>query len=122
MPLLKHGEKPKKAHRDLHREVVESAMDVIRRKGYTNWAVGLATAHIAKIVLGDHDAIIPVSTCVRGIYDEIENDVFLSVPCVVGGSGVKKVFKLPLNEGEMLEFENSALQVWEVQKDVWDSV
>jgi len=122
VPLLEHGEKPKKAHLDLHREVVDSAMDVIKRKGYTNWAVGLATAHMAKAVMDDHCAIIPVSTCVRGIYDEIENDVFLSVPCVLGSCGVKKIFKLPLSEDEMLRFENSAAQVWEVQRDIWDSV
>jgi len=122
IPLLQHGEKPKKTHLDLHKEVVDSAMDVIRRKGYTNWAIGLATARIAKVVVGDLCAIIPISTCVRGIYNNVEKDVFLSVPCVVGSSGVKKVLQLPLTDDEMLLFEKSAAQVWEVQKDIWDRV
>ena len=40
IPLLKPGEEPSEAHLEMHREVVSSAMDVITKKGYTNWAVG----------------------------------------------------------------------------------
>lgn len=42
IPLLKPGEAPSIAHRKMHEEVVSSAMDVIKKKGYTNWAVGLS--------------------------------------------------------------------------------
>jgi len=42
IPLLKPGEEPSMAHTEMHREVVQSAMDVITKKGYTNWAVGLS--------------------------------------------------------------------------------
>jgi L-lactate dehydrogenase len=36
VPLLDHGEKPTEAHFQMHREVVESAGDVIAKKGFTN--------------------------------------------------------------------------------------
>lgn len=42
VPLLKPGETPSVAHEEMHKEVVQSAMDVITKKGYTNWAVGLS--------------------------------------------------------------------------------
>jgi len=122
VPFLKPGEKPSKNHLDLHKEVVDSAYDVINRKGYTNWAIGLSAAHIAKTVVGDHHGIIPVSTCVRGMYGDIENDIYTSVPCVVGSGGVKKVLELPLTDEEMLQFESSAAKLWEVQKDIWDTI
>jgi L-lactate dehydrogenase len=49
----------------LHWQVVESAGTVIRQRGYTNWAVNLTVAHIAKAVLTDNRSILPLSTCVR---------------------------------------------------------
>lgn len=66
VPVLEPGEEPNDTHIRMHRAVVESAGDVILKKGYTNWAVGMATVDIAKAVLGDHMGILPVSTCVRG--------------------------------------------------------
>jgi L-lactate dehydrogenase len=62
-----------------------------------------------------------VSTCVRGFYG-IENDVYLSVPCVIGGSGVRRVVILPLSEAEKNGLVKSCNLVWDVQKGVWDSV
>jgi L-lactate dehydrogenase len=40
VPLLKHGEEPGEIHDNMHREIVNSAYDVIERKGSTNWAIG----------------------------------------------------------------------------------
>jgi L-lactate dehydrogenase len=37
VPLLSKGQEPGKIHEDMHREVVDSAYDVIAKKGYTNW-------------------------------------------------------------------------------------
>jgi len=72
-------------------------------------------------VLSDTNSIMPASTCVRGLYD-IEYDVFLSLPCVIGGKGVRRVLCLPLSESEEKGFQNSAEQVWSVQKGVWDTI
>jgi L-lactate dehydrogenase len=47
IPLLKPGQAPTIAHRKMHEEVVGSAMDVIQKKGYTNWAVGLSKSERA---------------------------------------------------------------------------
>jgi L-lactate dehydrogenase len=121
VPLLEHGVEPSDVHHAIHRNVVESAGDVINKKGYTNWAVGLAVAHIAKNVLDDTLSIMTVSTCVRGLYG-IENDVYTSVPCVIGGSGVRRVVILPLSEAEKNGLVKSCNLVWDVQKGVWDSV
>ena len=48
IPMLHPGDEPTEIHKNMHREVIDSAYDVILRKGYTNWAVGLTGAYIAK--------------------------------------------------------------------------
>lgn len=108
-------------YKALHDEVFESAGDIIKKKGYTNWAVGLACARIAEVVLNDMRAVLPVSTCVRGMYG-VDEDVYLSVPCIVGAQGVVRVMELPLTDGEKEGFQKSAKSVWDVQKGIWDTV
>ena len=46
--------------------------------------------------MDDTGSIITVSTCVRGLYG-IENDVYSSLPCVLGASGERPVVILPLD-------------------------
>jgi len=121
VPLLKPGEEPSKVLKDIEKKVIESAGEVIKLKGYTNWAIGLIGAHIAKIVLDNQHSVIPVSTCVRG-YLGIKTDTYLSVPCVLGAAGVTSVFDLPLSDTETKQFLDSAKKVNEVQSDIWDTV
>lgn len=121
VPMLEPGAPPSQMLKDMHAEVAESAGDVIRKKGYTNWAIGLTGAHIAHAVMADTRFIMPVSTCVRGLHG-IQEDVFLSMPCSVGAHGVRRVIDLPLTQHEVDEFLKSAEAVWEVQKGVWDDL
>ena len=106
---------------ELHKQVVHAAGDVIALKGYTNWAIGLTSAYIAKAVLNDARSIMPLSTCVRGLYG-IEEDVYLSVPCSLSASGIQRIAVLPLTTSEQEAFRRSAEKVWEVQKGVWDDL
>ena len=118
--LLKPGTKPGALENAIHAEVVGAAGEVIEKKGYTNWAVGMACAEIAEAVLNDMRLVMPVSTCVRG-YAGVNEDVFLSVPSVVGAYGVKRVFDLDLTSSEKALFKKSAAVVWDAQTDVWES-
>ena len=121
VPILQPGQEPSAILKDIHREVVESAYDVIAKKGSTNWAVGLTGAHIANAVLEDTHSIMPLSTCVRGFHG-INEDVFLSVPCSVGAGGIRRVIDMPLLPCEIEGFLKSAETVWDVQRNIWDSI
>jgi L-lactate dehydrogenase len=121
LPLLAPGEESCDILKAVHKTVVDSASDVINLKGYTNWAIGMSTAHIANMVLNDTRTIVPVSTCVRGLYG-VENDVFLSLPCVVSSEGVVGVSVLPLTEAEEENFRMCAKHIWEVQEPIWDRI
>ena len=102
----------------MHADVVNSGAEVIKRKGYTNFAIGLAVARIAEAVLNDERTFLPVSTCVRG-YAGVKQDVYLSVPCCVGATGVVRVIDLFLTEDEAEAFRASADAVWNCQEECW---
>jgi L-lactate dehydrogenase len=118
--LLPPGEEPNEAHKAMHADVITAGSRVIQKKGYTNWAIGLSIARIATAVLTDERAFMPVSTCVRG-YQGVKEDVFLSLPCCLGATGVVRVLDIKLTEAEAEAFRKSAASVWEVQADVWES-
>mmetsp|Transcript_63450 Transcript_63450/g.148622 ORF Transcript_63450/g.148622 Transcript_63450/m.148622 type:complete len:375 (-) Transcript_63450:416-1540(-) len=121
LPLLEPGEEPNDTLKKIHKSVVNSAYDIISLKGYTNWAIGMSTAYICKAVLNDTRTIIPVSTCVRGLYD-VEGDVFLSLPCSLSSHGVQRVAVLPLSDSEKSTFQKCAKSIWEVQKPIWENL
>lgn len=50
---------------DLHKDVVNSAYEVIRLKGYTSWAVGLSVASLAFSILNNSNNVHAVSTLVN---------------------------------------------------------
>ena len=121
VPMLQSDQEPGAMLHDMHRQVIDSAGDVIAKKGCTNWAVGLTGAYIGAAVLEDTHQIMPLSTCVRGLHG-ITEDVFLSIPCSIGAYGVRRIIDMPLSPYEVDAFLKSAETVWDVQKDVWDSI
>lgn len=53
LPLLDPGQEADETLGAIHKAVVDSAYNVINLKGYTNWAIGMSTAYIARAVLHD---------------------------------------------------------------------
>lgn len=49
----------------LHREVVNSAYEVIKLKGYTSWAIGLSCASLASAILRNTNNVHAVSTLIN---------------------------------------------------------
>jgi L-lactate dehydrogenase len=119
--VLEEGKEPGEFENGIHMDVVHAAGEVIEKKGYTNWAVGMACAEIAKVVLDDMKIEMPVSTSVKG-YAGVQEDVFLSVPCVLGAQGVERRIDLNLTESEKHLFQKSASIVWNAQEDILDDI
>ena len=71
------------------RKVVNAADEIIRGKGATNYAIGLATARILEATLYDESSVLPVSSMLEGQYGI--DDVCLSLPCIVNRAGVDTV-------------------------------
>ncbi|MCR4398217.1 MAG: L-lactate dehydrogenase [Firmicutes bacterium] len=96
--------------------VRDSAYHVIEKKGATYWAVALALRRIVETVVRDENSVLTVSTLLTGQYGL--DDVSLSLPCIVGRSGVARVLDPPLEEAEIEALLRSADALKEVQEDL----
>uniref|UniRef100_A0A1A7Z665 L-lactate dehydrogenase n=1 Tax=Iconisemion striatum TaxID=60296 RepID=A0A1A7Z665_9TELE len=102
-----------------HKAVVDSAYEVIRLKGYTNWAIGLSVADLTESIVKNLSRVHPVSTMVKDKYG-IKEEVFLSLPCVLNSSGVNSVINMTLTDAEVGQLKKSADTLWGIQKDLKD--
>ncbi|XP_023419728.1 L-lactate dehydrogenase C chain isoform X1 [Cavia porcellus] len=107
----------KEQWKTVHKQVVESAYEVIKLKGYTSWAIGLSVTNLAGTILKNLRKVHPVSTLVKGLYG-IKEEIFLSVPCILGRNGVSDIVKVSLNSQEEALFKKSADTLWNIQKDL----
>ncbi|CCF72479.1 LGT, LDH, L-lactate dehydrogenase [Babesia microti strain RI] len=103
--------------KDVHKKVTESAYEIIKLKGYTSWAIGLSVGDLSCSLIKNLRKVHPVSTLVKGQFG-IDNEVFLSVPCVLGRNGISEVFKPKLTVEEEQQLKNSAETIWNTQKDI----
>jgi len=84
----------------------KSGAEVISRKGGAGWAVGVAIREVIDCIALDRRRILPVSALVKGTYGI--RDVSISVPTVVGRSGVVQQIELELWPKELNGLQNSA--------------
>ncbi|XP_037937934.1 L-lactate dehydrogenase [Teleopsis dalmanni] len=112
-PNIGSVEDPEKWN-EVHKQVVDSAYEVIRLKGYTSWAIGLSVAALASSILRNSSSVVAVSTSVMGEHG-IDKDVFLSLPCVLNSNGVTSIVKQILTQTEVDQLQKSANIMSEVQ-------
>lgn len=90
----------------IFRDTRDAAYEIIKRKGATYYAIGNGLLRIVEAILRGQDSVLSVSTLITGYYGI--NDVYLSLPSVIGHNGVKRTMFLKLNEKEKLGIQNSA--------------
>lgn len=78
----------------LHEKVKNAAYEIIKKKGSTYYAVGLAVNKIIKTILSDTSSILTVSTYITDEFDGEISDFYFSLPAVVGARGIEKVLHL----------------------------
>ncbi|XP_036606143.1 L-lactate dehydrogenase A chain-like [Trichosurus vulpecula] len=99
------------------KDVAESAYEVIKLKGYTSWVIGLSVADLAESIMKNLRRVHPISTTIKGLYG-INEDVFLSVPCILGQNGISDVVKVNLNPEEESRLKKSTDALWGIQKEL----
>jgi L-lactate dehydrogenase len=108
---------------DIHTQVVKSAYEIIELKGYTSWAIGLSVSQICQSILRNERQIYACSALVSnwncadklGIRDK---EVFISVPCMLGASGVESLISQDLNAQEADKLKESVNIIENIQKDI----
>ncbi|XP_067902221.1 L-lactate dehydrogenase A chain isoform X2 [Heterodontus francisci] len=110
-------DKDKENWKKMHKDVVDSAYEVIKLKGYTSWAIGMSVADLAETIMKNLCKVHPVSTMVKDFYD-IKNNVFLSLPCALSNQGICTIVKMVLKPEEEKQLQKSATTLWDIQKDL----
>jgi len=87
-------------------EVRTAAYAIVSGKGYTSFGVATAIVRICEAIIRDEQAVLPVSTLLTGQFGL--TDVYLSLPCVLGASGVERVLTPDLTPTEIKSLLASA--------------
>lgn len=95
--------------REIVAQVERAGFEILRRKGYTNYGIALATSSIIEAIALDTKHTLPVSVLVDGFLDV--RGVCLSLPAVIGRGGVERILHPGLNAAEAGYFRASAAAV-----------
>ena len=103
---LRGAELNHKRMQRLYLKVRDSAGEIIRRKGATYYGIAMAVGRIARCVVRDEHAVLPISVTLEGEYGL--RGLALSVPAIVGRNGLETVLEIPLSRSERAALDASA--------------
>lgn len=90
---------------EIAREARRGGWDILQGKGSTEFGIGSSLAEVARAVFSNEKRILPVSVMLCGEYGK--NDVYASVPAVIGKDGVEEIIELRMTDDEKKLFDNS---------------
>jgi L-lactate dehydrogenase len=94
-------------------EVKNAAYQIIKGKGATYYAIGLALVEIVESIIRDEHSVLTVSSLLTGEYGL--EDVCLSLPTIVNRKGIVKKIQLALSPEEEAGFRKSGTVLKELQ-------
>jgi L-lactate dehydrogenase len=94
----------------------DAAYRIIRAKGSTYYAIAEAVRRIVTAIVRDESAILPISVHTGGMYG-IEG-LSMSLPAMLGASGVERMLEIPLSVEEKEALLRSAAQLRSVLHSV----
>jgi len=100
--LAKRGEKLEEVRAQLEKDVRYANITIIEGHEASQYGIGIVSARIAEIVLGNEHAAIPIGSYHRAF------GVTLSLPSIVGRTGVTAVLEAELTAEERAGLEKSA--------------
>ena len=106
--LEDNGKNADKVYKEIHEKVKNAAYEIINKKGATFYAIGLSTAKIIETILNNQKSVLTVSTFIEDEFNGMIKDVYLSLPSVVGRSGVERILHLDYSYSEVLRLIESS--------------
>lgn len=97
-------------------EVKNSAYRIIKGKGATYYAIGLALVQIVESIMRNEYSVLTVSSLLKGEYGL--DDVCLSLPSIVSLKGIEKKITLTLSEEEQAGLCHSAAVLKEILNQI----
>ena len=78
---------------------------ILNGKGSTEFGIGTAIAEVTRAIFADEKRVLPISVLLQGEYGQ--QDVYASVPAVLGINGVEEIIELHMTREEKEEFDSS---------------
>ena len=106
---------------ELHSQVVNSAYEIIEKKKATYYGIGMSLSKLVKSVLDNDNSIVTVSTYLKdGEYGQ--DDIYIGVPAIINGNGVREILFLDLAEEEQAKLNNSCKILKEMREKSIDRI
>ena len=105
---------------EIHKEVVNSAYEIIEKKKATYYGIGMCLSKIVKSILDNDNSILTVSTYLNGEYGQ--EDIYIGVPSIVNSKGVREILILELSKGEQEKLDNSCRIIKEMREQSIDKI
>ncbi|MDQ0837086.1 L-lactate dehydrogenase [Sphingomonas faeni] len=96
-------------------DVMRAGYTIADGKGYTSFGVATAIVRICEAIHRDERIVLPVSTLVEGQYGI--DDLYLSLPCLIGAGGVLRILTPDLHDDELAALHASAGALRETLKN-----
>ncbi|MEF8786864.1 MAG: malate dehydrogenase [Haloarculaceae archaeon] len=87
-------------------DLQQSAMNVIERKGATEWGPAQGVAHMVNAILNDTGEVLPGSVKLDGEFGH--DDVAFGVPVKLGANGVEEIVEWDIDEFEQEQMQEAA--------------
>lgn len=101
---------------EIFKQTRDAAYAIIERKGATYYAIGLGLLTIVEAILRDQHTVLTVSSLMSGQYGV--SDICISLPTIVGASGIEEVLNLSISAEEEAAFRHSAATLAERYKQI----
>jgi len=93
---------------EITKKVKEAAYEIIAKKGATFYAIGLSVEKIADTILNNQHSVLTVSSYIDSEFSGQIEDVYISLPCVVGRKGIEKRLQVSYSLDEGVKLIESA--------------
>ena len=101
---------------NIEETVKNSAYEIIRKKHATYFGIAMVVKRICQAIVRDEKSIFPVSHRIHGEYGI--DDVVLSMPAIVGASGMETPIPISLDEKEVEKLKESANILREISEQI----
>ena len=93
-----------------------AAYEIINRKGATYYGIAMSATRIVEAIVRDERSIMTVSSLLHGEYGI--DDLYLSVPAILGEHGVEKILTPRLSDLELVNLHRSADALREARSQI----
>lgn len=91
---------------NIFENVRDAAYHIIKRKGATNYGIGMSLLRITQAIFNNERSVLTVSAHLDGEYGE--KGIYIGVPAIINRGGIHEIIEIDLNETEKKQFTHSA--------------